>query len=320
MATFADSTPPLVLKAAEEAGILYRESFKFNNTALFASNTSTEATFNSYFWDMEYVNLKQFFGHFFQATPLSLTLLADVLKEREQLETQISGLQDQVLVGLSQLEMMPQEERILQQHKADFNSKGKFTFHVDVPDFRKVPQLDTTTTTCLQCTFTCHKSCVYSADNDKIKCCTMDASGHCTVCPKKCNWVQHKNLRYHVEYFTERRRQTSEDLIMRYDTKPSCSENIAKAMTAKREQCFRSLQHKVYLQIDEVRKSTKRLTEIALKPNPLNDIQYINLLIDFEKQTQKPNWQSPLHKNSPGSSNTKNNAERRRPAQHIVVE
>ena len=39
--------------------------------------------------------------------------------------------------------------------------------------------------------------------------------------------------------------------------------------------------------IERVRQSLKRLTEIALKPNPLTEIEYLDLLISFSARSQK---------------------------------
>ena len=47
----------------------------------------------------------------------------------------------------------------------------------------------------------------------------------------------------------------------------------------------------MYGLIDSVRKSLKRLTEIALKPNPLTEIEYLDLLIQCEESEAKPGYQ-----------------------------
>lgn len=41
-----------------------------------------------------------------------------------------------------------------------------------------------------------------------------------------------------------------------------------------------------------VRKSLQRLGEIALRPNPLTDVEYVKLLIENEKREAKPGWQT----------------------------
>ena len=46
--------------------------------------------------------------------------------------------------------------------------------------------------------------------------------------------------------------------------------------------------------IGQVRDSSKRLGEIALKPNPLTEVEYIDLLIESEKQEAKPGYQARI--------------------------
>lgn len=139
MATFADANIPTVLEATKAARIPYIESFKFNNSALFASNQSADTDFNSMFWDMGYKSLN-FFGHFSEAGARSLFLTREVLREREQLETLIPGLQEQVRVGLSHLDIIQQEEQALRQHEAEIAANEDFVYHVDVVKFNSFTQ------------------------------------------------------------------------------------------------------------------------------------------------------------------------------------
>lgn len=288
LTTFADADVPSVLEATRVADIPYKEFFKFNNSALFASNVSTESAFNSFFWEMGRSSFEQFFDRFARATSRSLALTREVLNEREQLEALIPGLQEQVKIGLSQLDVIQQDERILKQHEADLEANKDFDFFIDVPKFRKFPE-SSFTTTCLTCTFTCHKSCVYSDDDDKKHCCAMNGTGYCTVCPQQCHWRSHRNLPYTIEYYTERTPQTGADLKKRYETAETGKKKVT-AMVAQKEEVLGDLQRQVYSLINRVRHSIKRLSEIALRPNPLTEIEYIELLIESEKQEQKPNW------------------------------
>ena len=46
--------------------------------------------------------------------------------------------------------------------------------------------------------------------------------------------------------------------------------------------------------IGQVRDSSKRVGELALKPNPLTEVDYIALLIESEKQEAKPGYQAHI--------------------------
>jgi energy-coupling factor transporter ATP-binding protein EcfA2 len=288
--TFADANEPPVIAATKAANIPYTESFLFNNSALYATNTSTGPGFNSMFWDMGLVSFSGFFNHFQKATPRSLALTRAVLQEQEQLENLIPGLQQQVKVGLSQLDVIQQEEKILEQHEADIAANKGFKYEVDVEKFNKIPQANTVTTTCLVCNFTCHPSCAYSNDSDKRNCCAMDSRGHCTACPNRCFWNNHANLPFHIEYYTVKEFRTHEDLKQRYESAKSGKEQV-KEMVAKKEERLHHLQATVFSLIEQVTESIKRLDEIALKPNPLTEIEYLDLLIKSEQTEAKSGWQ-----------------------------
>ena len=294
MCTFADANTPTVLDATKVANIPYKQSFKFNNSALFAANKSSESDFNSMFWEMGESSFKLFFHHFSRADAQSLELTKEVLKEREQLETLIPGLQEQVRVGLSQWEAIQQDEWALKQHEAEIMANEDFVYEVDEVKFKKIPLPDTVTTTCLTCSFTCHKSCAYSNDCDKRSCSSMGSNGNCNVCPRRCCWNLHANLPFHIEYYTERVCRTSEDLKKRYETAKTGKEQV-ESMITEAEEILGKVQCHVFSLIDDARLSIERLHEIALKPNPLTEIEYLDLLIESEKVEASPGWQSRVN-------------------------
>ena len=126
LVTFADASDPPVLAAVKAADIPYKHSFRFNNSALFASNNTTGLDFNPMYWDMGHKSFENFFKHFSLAKPRSLELTRAVLEERAQLENLIPGLQDQIRIGLTELNIIEQEQRILEQHKADILANKRY--------------------------------------------------------------------------------------------------------------------------------------------------------------------------------------------------
>ena len=117
MATFADANKPPVVGAVKEANIPFQDSFKFNNSALFCPIDSDGSYFNSMFWDMGMDSYSSFFNHFSRAEMKSFALTREVLKEREQLETLVPGLQVQVKVGLNQMDAIEKEKDTLKLHQ-----------------------------------------------------------------------------------------------------------------------------------------------------------------------------------------------------------
>ena len=289
MTTFADADTPPVLQAVADASIPYKQSFKFNNSALFAANQAEQASFNAMFWEMGYSSFKDFFQHFSKAESKSLVLTREVLKERDQLQTLIPGLQEQVRIGMIQMDVMQQEERILKQHEAELNANKDFEYSIDVTKFRQIKlEPGIHTTTCSICNFTCHKDCKIPNDEDKAGCWAM-TDGSCRVCPEKCIWSNHKNVPYIHEYYTTEETRTSADLKRKYDTAKSGKEK-AEAMLTLNEEKLINMQVEVYLLIEQAQKSIRRLEEIALKPNPLTELEYLDLLIESEKQEAKPGY------------------------------
>ena len=292
MCTFADAECPRVLEATKVAKVPFTESFKFNNAALFTSNeTSTYSKFNSMFWDMGYESFKSFFNHLLTVEARSLALTREVLSTREQLEILIPGLQEQVRVGLSELDVIEQEERTLKQHEADLMANEDFTYEVDEHKSRTIPlELNKCATICIICSFTCHKYCTLHS-NSKRGCKAIDRDGNCRVCPRKCPHKGHVNADYYIEYYTESVTRTSEDLKKRYETAKTGKEKV-EFMIAEANEKLSSLQEEVKSLIEEARNSIERLNEIALKPNPLTEVEYIDLLIGAEETEARPGWQA----------------------------
>ena len=73
------------------------------------------------------------------------------------------------------------------------NKNKNFTWERKDVEYYSVTTNDNVTR-CNTCqNATCHSSCVYGDGQDKQNCCAMDPSGYCTVCPRKCNWMNHTN-------------------------------------------------------------------------------------------------------------------------------
>lgn len=116
----------------------------------------------------------------------------------------------------------------------------------------------------------------------------MNSAGNCTVCPNKCHLEKHANLPFHI---AERETRTSDQLKMQYETAVTGKEKV-QSMIAKNEGTLHDLQVFVFSVIENVRKSIKRLNEIALKPDPLTEVEYLDLLIESEKMEAQLGWKS----------------------------
>ncbi len=298
MITFADGQRPPVLEAIKEAKIPnYSEKyFKFNNSALFAENDKeSEMMFDEMFWKMGFLSFKQFFEEFPKVESVSLRLTQEVLNEREQLHILIEGLNVQITLGLNKLEEMRQEEIVLQQREKEIETNKDFTYTVDVtkPSYFNLEGTGRHTTTCGPCHSTCHTNCIFIDDAMKYYCWAMDEGGNCRVCPRKCAWSEHKNVPYLIQYITIKETRTLEDLKKKY--------NIAVEQKATCEQMMKSIEEslqcvhvQVFTTIKRAQQSLRRLDEIALKPNPLTQVEYLELLIESEKREAKPGFKQRI--------------------------
>ena len=289
VATFADANDPQVLDAVRSAKIPFQQCFKFNNSALFSRTDNDGSYFNSMFWKMGISSFANFFDKFNKAEMKSLTLTREVLKERQQLENLIPGLQVQVKVGLNQMDAIQQEKEALKVHEKSILENKNFTYYVKEQKIKKVDlPTGTNTTTCRKCNFTCHDDCIYSDDRSKSGCCAM-SGGYCTVCPNRCYWEEHSNVPYRIDYYSEPVKKTYDAQKELHDKAESGKQRLERLLAGKQQQ-LHSLEIEVYGLIKQVQESNGRLSEIALKPNPLTETDYLELLIASEEQEKKSGW------------------------------
>lgn len=68
------------------------------------------------------------------------------------------------------------------------------------------------------------------------------------------------------------------------------SEQMMKAI----EESLQGVHVQVLNMIKRAQQSLRRLDEIALKPNPLTQVEYLELLIESEKREAKPGWKQRI--------------------------
>ncbi|CAH1793752.1 unnamed protein product [Owenia fusiformis] len=300
MLTFADAQEPQVLSGIEEAGFKYKKCFKFNNSAVFAEKKGVESVemFNKMFWNMGEESFKLFFDYLVRCQPRSLTLTKEVLEERHRLELYMGGLQQDISEGLSHLESLTKEVQVIIKNQAlidankdfDYTVDEEHTVREDIPNGKYV-------TNCLQCNFTCHYPCILSDDDDKYNCgAMMDTKGPnavCAFCPKRCSWKLHKNMPYRLVIQIETVQKTSQNLKERYQ------EGVEGKMTADNlkhqvKNDFKKHQLMMYMRTEAARKTLKRLNEIALKPNAITTVDYIDTLIEAERSEHQPGYEKRI--------------------------
>ncbi|XP_053279908.1 uncharacterized protein LOC128441827 [Pleuronectes platessa] len=308
LVTFADGQRPPVLEAINAAGNPCPKTteglpvhFKFNNSAWFsqnkpcaaesASGEDDEGDFSEMFWNMGIKRMRKFFTALNQMTTKSLTLTNEVLRERQNLESSVQGLQEQVQIGLDKMEEIKETASQLRDHETEISSNKDFVIE------RKVNKAsrhyndgsETFITNCQQCNFTCHDDCPYENDADKIHCIAMGRDGKCTQCPGRCPWDVHYNQMYRWEYEEVTERITVKELEEKY-LKASEAATPVKELIDKLRAEYEDVKAEVVKVMDDSTKGLNSLQEIALRPNPLSTPEYIDMLIEGEKAEAKSGW------------------------------
>ncbi|XP_018541902.1 uncharacterized protein LOC108889762 [Lates calcarifer] len=302
LVTFADGKSPPVLEAIKAANIpcATKEdgsilNFKFNNSVLFAENTGVkhEDNFDYMFWKMGKASMNTFFTHLNTMQPQSLTLTKEVLQERKQLEATVEGLQPMIRQGLSKLEEINSTKAALENHETHMKENEDFEYEVEIEKSDKIDlEPRTFVTNCHGCNYNCHYSCQIPKDEHKLGCAAMK-NRNCTVCPGKCVWSDHFNMKYRWETKRVTEKRTYQDLKSKYEAalgKKMDTEKIIEQLEVEYEQ----VQGKVVEMMNTLTNCLQRLREIALRPDPLATPDYIDLLIQTEEQEAKPGFKQRI--------------------------
>ena len=300
MITFADNRKPAVLDAVKAARIPYTRFFKFNNSALFPeppdaqSGNADGGLSDALYWKLCMGSFDYFAKTLVTMQAQSLTLTREVLEERQQFETVMQSLQVQMKLWVRKIAELKQEERCMEEIEAKIAANENFTYTVKT---QKIVKHDLSGTgihvmNCLNCNYTCHRNCAITKDNETIKCYAMK-DGWCTVCPKQCRWNRHVSNPWRFEVTEETEERTYDELKQRYDEATQAKSRV-QVMVANIQATIRSTYDESVGLLVRARQTLQRLDEIALKPNPLSQVEYIDLLIQCEKERGKEGYQERI--------------------------
>ena len=285
MVSFADRQVPPVIEAIKGADIPYQTYFKFNNLALFVKGEDEDICHNALMWQNDVESFKDFFIALEKVEHRSLELTFEVLNIQEQLK---NVLQPQIDSGLLKINYLLNVLDILER-KWRYIEENK-DFVLKIPGVIKQRKIDIfpgqSTTNCQNCSFTCHEICTIANDDNKKLCDVMDRNGYCTVCPENCKWSEHVSNPYIFESYKEEKKITFRELKAQfmYNTAKKDESQTKLIIIDNIKRDVKSLKGIILGQVSKVRHSLNRLNEIALKPNPLTEVDFIDQLIKSEKQ------------------------------------
>uniref|UniRef100_H2ZYX9 Septin-type G domain-containing protein n=1 Tax=Latimeria chalumnae TaxID=7897 RepID=H2ZYX9_LATCH len=299
--TFADNQKPAVLEAIRVGKVPCAKDekgfpvyYKFNNSTLFAKKENNseeeESEFNKLIWKMGSKSMGQFFQNLTTMEPQSLVLTKEVLAERKQIETVIRGLDEQIKVALLKVDELTKTKAALEKLRSDENLVKDFEVPVKVTE--KVREKSNNfATNCNTCETTCHSPCSEGWSN--YLCTAMDIWGSCRVCTDHCASSSHSNEKYIWVYAVRNKMQTVEDLKQKY-LKAHGEKLSVEKLCKELEKEVRGVLEELKDLFEKYTKSLKRLDEIALRPNPLTDEGFINMMIAAEKQERKEGYEERI--------------------------
>ncbi|KAF3698533.1 hypothetical protein EXN66_Car014219 [Channa argus] len=226
--------------------------------------------------------MKRFFSALNVIETKSLTLTKEVLRERQQPEISVKKLWEQT-------------SEILKENEAEISRNENFEFEVTVkkPRQQDISGSGNYITNCQQCHVTCHYPCAIPNDENKAGCAAMGSNGYCTVCPGKCYWNKHINQKYRWMYEEVKEKRTVKELQEKY-LKATEGKKSVKQLIDRLKAEYDQVQAEVVKLMQRSANCLNRLQEIALKPNPLSTPEYIDMLIEGEKQEAKPGWKQRI--------------------------
>ncbi|XP_059390560.1 uncharacterized protein LOC132123885 [Carassius carassius] len=227
--------------------------------------------------DRSFSGMEQFFKYLNTIKPKSLQMTLDVLKNRKQLEANISNLQSRVqMMELKQNELKQTQEAV-EKNKKDVEENKNFQYEVDVVYKEQVdvdPAVASVATCCTVCEENCHyPGCWWVSD---LSWCEVMKNDHCTVCTNKCHYSKHvREAKIYVSN-TKKEKRTYEDLKKKYDGKIRDGESLVKKL----EEELQGLEKEKEKLLKSAFHCVENLQMIALKSDSLFILQHIDFLIE----------------------------------------
>ena len=292
--TFADNSRPPVLAAMSELDLPKAETFIFNNSGLFETNISKDATnAASLFWKMGLQSFCSFFEYLDGLQSRSLQQTKEVLEQRNKLEETVCQLQPLLDAGLSKVYSLKQEIKILEDNYSQIKDNKHFVYEVEEmkKEKRELP-CGVRATYCSHCGLTCHDKCI-NEEHLEFKCCVFDSDGHCRKCPNKCHFSMHESTTYRLDYVSVKVKKEYENMRKKFEEatgKVLTQEQVIDRLEKELKEASADMEYLMFV----VKSCTDKLSTIALRSNPLNMIEYIDLIIENEKLDRKEGYQKRI--------------------------
>ena len=118
-------------------------------------------------------------------------------------------------------------------------------------------------------------------------------NGKCIVCQGKCDWFHRHNNPFYFKVRTVTEVTTLRNLKEKY-YKAVQEKSQQETMMVTLESELAKVKSQVRNMVISLRTSINRLDQIALRRNPLTEIDHLNLLIESEKQQKNPGFEGRI--------------------------
>ena len=269
MATFADWNVPPLLSAMKDAHIRCGDALKFNNCGLYLPNRSNNdadldedesIALHQLYWKMGAKAFDVLCNKLKGLPAKSMKLTCEVLKEQFVLENAFRVMLQLITVGIGSIQKLTLEKDVLTNC-----TQEDLTYETIEFKRKKVKMESGSAINCRECEVTCFSG-------------RLDIEGSCYICPKHCAHEKHDICSFCYEFELVKVSKKISDL-----KKDKSIEAI--------ELSLQQLNKTVVTLLARAQQSQKTLDQIALRPIPHSEVQYIDRLIESEKLHAKPGFE-----------------------------
>ena len=289
LTTFADANDPPVLNALAADKVPYVDYFKFNNSALFVENTSSDnCEFQQMYWQMGKKSFEKFFKVLATTKPVSLRMTKEVLNRLYGIQIAIAHLQERIAERAVHIASLEDKKKFLQKQTDKLNEE------IEIRDYREelVDVGKHYATNCTKCKETCHVPCK-NALNLTIRFCEVFSKGKCEVCRGHCDASAHERSKQKYVRRLVKKYVTRNELLAEYSDKVA-ERKKTEWVIDKLERNIQKYQHEIIWWVKIIRSHHNELHYLALRPKPLTDMAYLDTLIENEKNLQREMWRERL--------------------------
>jgi len=214
-----------------------------------------------------------------------------VMESRTNLEGQLKAMEVLTEQGMMQLAALQATYNSVENHKTAINRNQSFTWDVEEPAWRRdpLPAGVQYVTNCRNCARTCHSNCAVS---DKKDCCMFSRSATCMACAlngNSCFPSDHHNDTHIFVLFTKKVPQSNEEMKKKYNIAKNDKDAAQKILDGLADE-FLECQMNLVRTTEEIQDILLKLSAIALRPAPTDNIEYIKELIAQEKAEKNVGW------------------------------